>query len=80
MIEYSFGYCVQFVDEEVPEPQRVELQRQEEREHERADPEQPADGALDEAEDEPPEQVQDDDDVEDVDLRQGVGEIHTIPR
>ena len=65
MTEYSVGYCVQFVGEEVAQPARRSAAAARKNENMIVrDADQPADRALDEAQDEEAEQVEDDQDVE----------------
>ena len=68
--EYSFGYCVQFWLRKPAQPEGVQLEREEERERDRQDADEAADGALRVAQDEHPEQEQDDENVDDVDRSQ----------
>ena len=53
-----------------------EVRGEEEREEDRPDPEQAPDGALREAEDEEPHEVQDDEQVDRIDAAEGFPEIH----
>ena len=62
------------------QPDVVQLEGQEERERDRADPDQASDRALDEAQDEEAEQIDDNEDIEHVDLAKGVGDVHANPR